>query len=128
MRASTKRSSTNALMRIDSRSMRAISSLVSLSPVTAPWRWSSANPRIAVSGVLSSCDASATNLRSLPSDSLRAAKDSSMRDNIVLSEPTKRPTSVVGFASGKRADKSPEAICSAVFSTFSSGRIPIRIT
>ena len=75
-----------------------------------------------------SCEASATNRLKRPSDSVRAAKDSSILESIAFKEVTKRPTSVLGLASGKRADKSPEAIFSAVFSTSSKGRIPIRIT
>ena len=46
---------------------------------------------------------------------------------MVLSEVVSRPTSVSGFAAGRRADKSPAAIASAVSSTFSSGLSPIAI-
>ena len=59
---------------------------------------------------------------------MRAAKDSSIRESIALSEVTNRPTSVSGFESGKRADKSPAAIFSAVSSTATSGRKPTLIT
>ena len=45
----------------------------------------------------------------------------------MLSEVVSRPTSVSGLAAGKRADKSPEAIASAVSSTFSSGLSPMAI-
>ena len=45
-----------------------------------------------------------------------------MRESIWLSEVTKWPTSVFGFASGNRADKSPAAIASAVASILVSGR------
>jgi len=47
---------------------------------------------------------------------------------MVFKELTSRPTSVSGFASGRRADKSPSAIFSATSSTFASGRKPILIT
>ena len=115
-------------MRLDSFSIRPINSLVFSSPVTAPWRCNSAKPRIAVIGVRSSCEASATNRRNLLSLSTRAEKDSSIRPNIVFKVFTKRPTSVFGFKSGKRAVKSPSAIRSAVASTVASGRRPTVIT
>ena len=123
-RAKSSRSSTSEPIRLDSFSIRPISSFVFSSPVTAPWRWSSAKPRIAVIGVRSSCEASATKRRNLLSLSKRAAKDSSIRPNIVFSVPTKRPTSVFGFTSGRRAVRSPSAILSAVASTFASGLSP----
>ena len=44
-----------------------------------------------------------------------------MRESIVLSEPVSRPTSVFGFTSGSRADKSPSAIAAAVSSILFSG-------
>ena len=72
--------------------------------------------------------ASATKRRSLFSLAVRAANDSSIRESIALSEVTNRPTSVSGLASGKRADKSPAAIFSAVSSTATSGRKPTLIT
>ena len=115
-------------MRTDSFSIRPTSSEVAASPLTAPCRCSSAKPRIAVSGVRSSWLASATKRRNLFSLAVRAAKDSSIRESIALSEVTKRPTSVSGLASGRRADKSPAAIFSAVSSTATSGRNPTRIT
>ena len=79
-------------------------------------------------GVRSSCDASATKRRNLLSLSTRAAKDSSMRPSIVFSVLTKRPTSVFGLTSGRRAVRSPSAIRSAVVSTFASGLRPTVIT
>ena len=72
--------------------------------------------------------ASATKRRNLFSLAVRAAKDSSIRESIALSEVTNRPTSVSGLASGRRADKSPAAIFSAVSSTATSGRKPTLIT
>ncbi|CAB4335340.1 unannotated protein [freshwater metagenome] len=44
---------------------------------------------------------------------------------MVLSAVVNRPTSVSGFAAGRRADRSPDAIASAVSSTFSNGFKPI---
>ena len=75
----------------------------------------------------SSCEASATKRRNLSSLVLRIAKDSSIRVSIVLRDVVKRPTSVVGFASGRRAERSPAAICSAVSSTSESGLRPTLI-
>ena len=72
--------------------------------------------------------ASATKRRSLLSDSVRAAKDSSIRESIWLSDVLSRPTSVSGSKFSKRADKSPAAIFSAVASILASGFIPIFIT
>ena len=46
---------------------------------------------------------------------------------MVLSDVVKRPTSVVGFASGSRAERSPAAIFSAVSSTSESGLRPTLI-
>ena len=115
------------LIRIDSFSIRLINSLVFSSPITAPCLCSSAKPRIAASGVRSSWDASATNLRSFDSLSTRTVNDSSIRPSMVLREAVSRPTSVSGLAAGRRADKSPAAIASAVSSTVSSGLSPIAI-
>ena len=112
------------LIRIDSFSIRLINSFVFSSPTTAPCRCNSAKPRIAVSGVRSSWEASATNLRNLFSLATRTSNDSSIRVSIVLSEVVSRPTSVSGFAAGRRAERSPAAIASAVSSTFSSGLSP----
>ena len=75
----------------------------------------------------SSCDASATKRRNLSSLDLRAAKDSSIRESIALSEVVRRPTSVVGLASGRRAERSPAAIWAAVSSTVESGLSPTLI-
>ena len=114
-------------MRIDSFSIRPTNSLVFSAPTTAPCLCSSAKPLMAVSGVRSSWDASATNLRNLLSLFTLASNDSSMRPNIVLSAVVNRPTSVSGLAAGKRADKSPPAMASAVSSTCSSGLSEIAI-
>ena len=95
---------------------------------TAPWRCSSANPRMEVSGVRSSWLASATNRRSLFSVSVRAVKDSSIRESIWFSEVLNRPTSVSGSKFSRRADRSPAAIFSAVASILVSGFMPILIT
>ena len=121
MRARRSRSSTSEPIRIDSFSILPTSSLVFSSPVTAPWRCNSAKPRIAVSGVRNSCEASATNRRSLDSEAFFCAKDSSMRPNMMLSDCVRRPTSVDGLNSGRRADKSPSAIAAAVTSTSNNG-------
>ena len=115
-------------MRIDSFSIRAISSRVFSPSGTAPWRCNSAKPRIDVSGVRSSWLASATKRRNLFSDSVRAAKDSSIRESIVFSEVLSRPTSVSGSKFSRRAERSPAAIFSAVASIFSSGFILNLIT
>ena len=114
-------------MRTDSFSIRPTSSLVFSSPTTAPCRCNSAKPLIAVNGVRSSWEASATNRRNLFSLLTLAAKDSSMRPNIVFNEVVNRPTSVFGLAAGRRADRSPPAIASAVSSTRSNGLSEIAI-
>ena len=46
---------------------------------------------------------------------------------MVFKEVVNLPTSVSGFAAGNRAERSPEAIASAVSSTASSGLNPIAI-
>ena len=128
MRAKSKRSSTRELMRIDSFSIRPSNSLVATSPCTAPWRCNSAKPRIAVSGVRNSWLASATKRRRRFSLVVRALNASSILVSIWLRLETNFPTSVLGFAIGIRADKSPAAIACAVSSTATSGRRPRSIT
>ena len=59
-RASSSSSATSRLIRWDSSSIRRIA-VVSWSGSSAPWPYSSAYPRIVVSGVRSSCEASAAN-------------------------------------------------------------------
>ena len=58
---------------------------------------------------------------------MRTENDSSILPSIRLRAVTKRPTSVSGFASGIRADKSPAAIASAVTSTSVNGLSEIEI-
>ena len=60
----------------------------------APRVNSSAYARTAASGVRSSCDASATNLRSLRSEASRALNDPSICASIAFSASPSRPTSV----------------------------------
>ena len=81
-----------------------------------------------MSGVRNSWLASATKRRNLFSPSVRAVNDSSMRESMAFKELTNLPTSVSGFASGKRAERSPSAIFSATSSTSASGLKPILIT
>ena len=119
-----RRSSTSALIRIASRSIRRIASVVATSPLIAPWRWSSAKPRTVVSGVRNSWLASATKRRSRDSLALLTSNDSSMRVSIWLRAELSRPTSVAALSSGRRAERSPLAMAAAVFSTSSRGRKP----
>ena len=88
---------------------------------------------MAVSGVRSSCEASATNWRIRSSDRraaaserLRASKDDSIWASMVFSDRPSRPTSVCGSRSGTRRDRSPAAMASAVCSMSLSGRRLLR--
>ena len=83
---------------------------------------------MAVNGVRNSWLASATNRRNLSSLVLRAAKASSIFESIEFRDSVSRPTSVLGLASGKRADNSPRAIAFAVVSTEVKGFRLIRTT
>jgi hypothetical protein len=123
-RASSSRSSTSSPIRAASSSIRRISLATSSGSATAPCRNSSANPRIVVSGVRNSCEASATNWRifssertarasetcaasaasravdsaerAAVSDSARAVKAASIWVSIVFSARDNRPSSVCG--------------------------------
>ena len=75
-----------------------------------------------VSGVRSSCEASARKRRSFSSVAARSANASSMRLSIVFRLRPSRPTSVRGSAGCTRRARSPAAIASAVTAIVSSGR------
>ena len=94
--------------------------------VSAPRRNSSAYPRIDVSGVRSSCDASATNRRRRSSERRRCSKAASIRASIVLRAIPSRPTSVRSSAGSTRRVRSPAAMASAVLPIPSSGCMPTR--
>src|SRR5439155_301021 len=81
---------------------------------TAPRRNSSAYPRMDVSGVRSSWDASARNRRSRSSDAVRSAKACSIWASIALSATPNWPTSVLGSCWGTLLVRSPSAIAPAV--------------
>ena len=75
-----------------------------------------------VSGVRSSCEASARKRRSFSSVAARSANASSMRPSIVFRLRPSRPTSVRGSAGCTRRVRSPAAMASAVTAIVSSGR------
>ena len=91
-RASSSSSATSMLIRSASCSMRRIAFGSSAGP-NAPCRYSSAYPRIVVSGVRSSWEASAANWRTFCSDCSRAPKACWMRSSIVLIAPASLPVS-----------------------------------
>ena len=133
MRASSRRSSTSSPIRAPSDSIRSINRRTSSSDRTAPCRYSSAKPRMEVSGVRSSWLASATKRRmrfsdprACSSDACWARNAASMRDSILFSEVDSRPTSVRSLPSGTRRDRSPAAMARAVASTSPSGRKLLR--
>ncbi len=95
----------------------------------APWRYSSAKPRMVVSGVRSSWLASATKRRMRASDSRAADSEASVAAkacwiwvSMLLSERESRSTSVSLPRTGIRWCSSPPAIAAAVASTRRSGR------
>ena len=113
--------------------MRSISRRTSSSERTAPCRYSSAKPRIEVSGVRSSWLASATKRRirfseprACSSEACWARKAFSIRDSIPFSAVDSRPTSVRSSPTGTRWDRSPAAMARAVRSTSASGRRLLR--
>ena len=121
--ASSSRSSTSTPIRSASASIRAIASARSSGRSAAPRRNSSANPRTDVSGVRSSCEASATNRRSRCSDwrrSLEGLLD--LGQHRVQRAGRGSPTSVPGRLLDTRCVRSPPAIAAAVSSIRSSGR------
>ena len=124
-RASSSSSATSMLIRSASCSMRRSAFGTSSGP-RAPARYSSAYPRIVVSGVRSSWDASAANCRTLCSDRSRALKACWIRSSIVLIAAASRPVSWrLPPASGIRAARSPlRVIMSAVLAIRSSGARP----
>ena len=116
-----------------SSSMRASRSDTAAGSVTAPWRCSSAKPRIEVSGVRSSWLASATNRRmrsserrARASDAARAPKARSICSSMALSARLSRPISVLGWWSGTRRARSPRPMAAAVSSISVSGRRAVR--
>ena len=72
------RSSTRTPIRDASPSIRPITMSVS---GAAPWRYNSANPRIVVSGVRNSCEASATKRRIFSSERRADSSDASVAAN-----------------------------------------------
>ena len=83
-------------------------------------------PRIEVSGVRSSCDASATNRRRRSSDSCLSSNAPSIWPSIVFRAMPSLPTSVFVSAGATRRDRSPSAMAFAVIAIFSIGRTPWR--
>ena len=101
----------------------------------APCRYSSAKPRIVVSGVRSSCEASATNWRIRSSERTARASDACAGQERRLDLGQHRvqrgdswPSSVRGSSSGTRRVRSPPAIAAAVRSISTSGRRLARTT
>jgi hypothetical protein len=92
----------------------------------APRRNSSAYPRIDVSGVRSSCDASATKRRSRASDARRSSNAASIWASIAFNDVPSFPISVRSSAGSTRRERSPAAIAPAVSPMSSSGRRPSR--
>ncbi len=90
----------------------------------APRSNSSAYAPTALTGVRSSCDASATKRRRRSSDACCLAKASSMRSSIVFSAMPSRPTSVRSSACSTRRLSSPPAMFAAVLSMLRRGRKP----
>ncbi len=152
-RASSSRSCTSRPIRAASSSIRRTSLSASSRELAAPCRYSSAKPRIVVSGVRSSCEASATNCRIRSSDSrarlsaARAARSAwraaasealcalnaaSICESMALSARARFPTSVRAgpgrppSGSGTRRARSPAAIASAVRSIWLNGRRLVR--
>ena len=83
-------------MRTASCSVRRIASSSSPSSARPPMRYSSAYPRMVVTGVRNSCEASATNWRSRSWDSSRASNADSRRSSIWLRAMPSSPASVPG--------------------------------
>ena len=81
-----------------------------------------------VSGVRSSCEASATNWRRRSSEADFSANAPSIWASISFRAEPSRPTSVPGRPSGTRRVRSPEAMASAVPAIWRSGRSPRRTT
>ncbi len=120
--------------------MRPSSRTASASSFSSPSRNSSANPLIEVSGVRSSCEASAMNRRITSSERLAAVADAradsaassrsraatSIWASMALSERPSLPTSVVPAQSGTRRDRSPPAMSFAVRAISPSGRRLLR--
>jgi len=81
-----------------------------------------------VTGVRSSCEASARNWRSRSSEARWWEKASSIWLSMAFSERPKRPTSLSGSSRSTRRERSPAAMASAVCPISSSGRSPTRTT
>ena len=124
--ASRSRSSTSTPIRSASDSIRAMIIARSSGRSDAPRRYSSAYPRTEVSGVRSSCPASATKRRSRLSDARRSSKARSICASIAFSDALRRPTSVPGSPTSTRWERSPAAIAAAVSSMRRSGRSSTR--
>ena len=106
-RARRRRSSTRSRILDDSSSIRRRIVGRSTGAASPPSRNSSAKPWIDVSGVRSSCEASARNCRRRRSVSSRSLNAPSMSSSMVLSARPSSPTSV-GPASLTRCDRSPD--------------------
>ena len=97
-------------MRVDSSSMRRMMTPWSTWALSVPNRNSSAKPRMDVSGVRSSWDASARKCRSRCSVASRSANDVSSSPNIEFSARPSWPTSPRPSAGDTRCDRSPALI------------------
>lgn len=95
---------------------------------SASFRSSSAYPRMEVSGVRSSCEASARKLRSRSSDRARSANAVSIWVSMPFSARPSRPTSLAPSAGCNRRVRSPAAIASASIVMSSRGRSPRRMS
>src|ERR687897_247991 len=83
---------------------------------------------MAVSGVRSSCEASATNRRIRCSDAVRAARASAMRSSMRLRARPSRPTSLAGPATWIRSAMLPAAMAWPVSTIRSFGPSPRMMT
>ena len=115
-------------MRVASSSIRLRALRRPASSENPPRPSSSAYPRMDVSGVRNSCDASATNWRRRSSEADFSENASSIWVNISFRATPRRPTSVSGLPSGTRRARSPDAMASAVPAIWRSGRRPRRTT
>ncbi|MNP49041.1 hypothetical protein D3C76_1432020 [compost metagenome] len=112
--ANVSKSSTSFFIRVDSPSMLFKAVCSCSGRLTAPRRSTSRNPCIEVSGVRSSCEASATKRRICSLASRSVSKASSNRSIIPLKETPSRSISVCPLTAGNRLFKLPALVPSAV--------------
>lgn len=116
-----RRSSTSLPMRMASCSILCMASVVWVLLVSAPWRYSSAKPRIVTRGVRSSWLASLMKRRILFSELVRILKAFSMWFSMAFSELLSLPSSVFEFFTSSLCVRSPAAMEAAVDFIFFRG-------